>query len=321
MVVLDRLISRNPDIPGMVRRRDTAGLIGVLGSRDQDRVTDAIHALGSIGPDATLPLVAALGRKDRDIRLGIISALVEIRDPRSVPPLVAMLGDPGSEVRWQAAIALGETADAAATALLLVALRDRDKYVRYGAALALLKCGYRPADDGEWTWYHAGIQDWEKVRGSGHAALPALFNLLRDKDSEVRVRSIKTLGEIGDPEAGPMLLSALGDEDRQVRWEAVLASRRCGVPPGEMPRALFVRPRASRNPVIAGFLNFILPGLGYGYLGKWWGIMIFQVDITVTIWLFRIVGDSMTYLLLLPLYTILAFHAWYITKSLPEDPP
>jgi HEAT repeat protein len=315
------LFSRNPDIPAMTRRRDIAGLIGVLGSGDQDRVTDAIHALGSIGPEATPPLVAALGRKSRDVRLGIISALVEIRDPRSVPALVAMLDDPGSEVRWQAAIALGEQADAAATAPLLVALRDPDKYVRYGSALALTKCGYRPAGDGEWAWYYAGIQDWEKLRGTGHTALPALSGLLRDKDSEVRVRSIRTLGEIGDLEAGPVLLSALGDEDRQVRWEAVLACRQCGVPPGEMPRALFIRPRATRSPVIAGLLNFMLPGLGYGYLGKWWGIMFFQIDITATIWLFQLVGDSMTYILLLPLYAALGFHAWYITKSLPEDPP
>ena len=36
----------------------------------------------------------------------------------------------------------------------------------------------------------------------------------------------------------PALVKALGDEDRQVRWEAVLASQKCGVPPMLMPRGL-----------------------------------------------------------------------------------
>ena len=44
----------------------------------------------------------------------------------------------------------------------------------------------------------------------------------------------------------------------------------------------------------------MLPGLGYGYLGKWWGIMIFQIDITVTVWLFRYEGEGNTYTLLFP---------------------
>jgi|WetSurMetagenome_2_1015567.scaffolds.fasta_scaffold164460_1 hypothetical protein len=321
MKVLESVFSQKSDIGGMTRRRDIPGLIRALGSHDQDLVTDAIQALGSIGPEATLPLIAALRKKNRDVRLGIISALVGIHDPRAVPALVAMLDDPGSEVRWQAAIALGEMADTVATGPLLVTLRDNNKYVRYGAARALMKIGFQPVNDEEWSWYYAGIQDWEKLRTCGHAALPALFSLFRDPDSEVKVLAIRTLGEIGDQEAGPVLLAALGDENRQVRWEVVLASQGCGVPPGGMPRALFCRPRARKSPRIAGFLNFLLPGLGYGYLGKWWGIMIFQIDITVTIWLFKMVGESMTYLLLLPLYIALALHAWYITKTLPEDPP
>ena len=78
------------------------------------------------------------------------------------------------------------------------------------------------------------------------------------------------------------------------------------------------RPRTRKNPFVAGFLNFMLPGLGYGYLGKWWGIMIFQIDITVTVWLFRYQGEGNTYTLLFPVYFLLALHAWYITKKMPE---
>jgi len=306
---------------GIARRRDIAAYIRSLGSRDQERVTSSVHALVTIGPDATLLLIAGLGRKDRGTRLGIISALAEIRDPRAVPALGGVLRDGSSEVRWQASIALGEIADPRASAYLLSSLRDSDKYVRYGSARALAKIGYVPAGDEERAWYFAGTQEWDRLRGIGHAALDPLFNLLRDRDNEVRARAIRTIGEIGDPAAGPVLLRAMGDEDRQVRWEAVLASQACGVSPGEMPRALLARPRTTKSPLVAGFLNFMLPGLGYGYLGKWWGIMIFQIDITVTVWLFKIGGEFVTYLILLTLYFALAIHAWYITKIMPEDPP
>ncbi|MGB7787128.1 HEAT repeat domain-containing protein [Methanoregula sp.] len=142
-----------------------------------------------------------------------------------------------------------------------------------------------------------------------------------DPDSEVRRKVIQALGGIGDRDAGPALVKALGDEDRQVRWEAVLASQNCGVPPMLLPRGLCRRPRHRKNPLIAGFLNFLLPGLGYGYIGKWWGIMIFQIDITVTVWLFKTTGETDTYSVLFPFYLLLAAHAWYITKMMPEEVP
>ena len=320
-LVVDRLLHKEPDIRSLIRDRDCAALIRLLGSRDQDLVNEAVHALGTLGSDATGPLLRALNKKDRDVRLGIISALAEIRDPRAVASLVRMLRDQSSEVRWQAAIALGETGDSSATAALLDALRDNDKYVRYGSALSLIKIGYKPLSDEDWAWYYAGTQDWEGLKNTGHPALPVLFNLMKDPDSEVRVRAARILGDIGDRDAGPVLLQAISDENRQVRWEAALSSQKCGVPPGDMPRALLSRPRISKSPLIAGFLNFMLPGLGYGYLGKWWGIMIFQIDITLTVWLFKIGGEFMTYEVLLSVYFVLALHAWYITKLMPEDPP
>ncbi|MGA2121920.1 MAG: HEAT repeat domain-containing protein [Methanoregula sp.] len=320
-MVLDHILHKKPDIGKMIQTRDCAGLIRLLGSRDLDLVTAAVRALGTIGPEATGPLLAALNKKDRNLQLAIISALTEIGDPHAVSSLVLMLKDKSSEIRWQAAIALGKTGDVSATGALLASLRDRDKYVRYGSAHSLIKIGYKPVSDEEWAWYYVGIQDWPCLTELGRPSLPALANLLRDQDSEVRICAVRSLGEIGDRDAGPLLLQALSDENRQVRWEAVLASQKCGVPMEAMPRALLQRPRASKSPLIAGFLNFMLPGLGYGYLGKWWGIMIFQIDITVTVWLFKIGGETITYAVLLSVYIVLAVHAWYITKTMPEDPP
>jgi hypothetical protein len=154
----------------------------------------------------------------------------------------------------------------------------------------------------------------------GVSALAPLFSLLRDTDSDVRVRAVRVLGEIGNREAGPALIRSLGDADRQVRWEAVLASQKCGVPPMYLPRGLYQRPRIQKNPLVAGFLNFLLPGLGYGYLGKWWGIMIFQIELQITLWLWKAEGENNSYLLLYPLYILLAVHAWYLAKNMPEEP-
>jgi len=319
-MLLDLIPRKKPDIGALIKKRDIPRLIRALSDRDPDVQSDAVNALRDTGPEAVIPLVHALRKKNRNLRLGAIGALAEIKDSRAVPVLTDMMKDPVSEVRWQAAIALGEMGSHEAVAPLLQGLEDRDKYVRYGSAISLTKNGYQPSEKTGWAWYYAALQDWDQVRILGLDALAPLFNLLRDTDSDVRVHAVRVLGDIGDRQAGPALIRSLGDADRQVRWEAALASQKCGVPPIYLPRGLYQRPRIQKSPLIAGFLNFMLPGLGYGYLGKWWGIMIFQIDITVTVWLFKVQGESNTYGVLFPLYLLLAVHAWYLAKNMPEEP-
>jgi hypothetical protein len=319
-VLFDTILQKKPDIAVLASQRDIPGLIRALSSRDPAVQSAAVHALAGIGPEAVGPLVRALEKKNRNLRLGVIGALAGIRDPGAVTALAGMMEDPGSEVRWQAAIALGETGGSEAVAPLLHGLEDRDKYVRYGSAISLRKNGYQPSDERGWAWFAAAMQDWERLRTLQSSALVPLYNLLRDTDPDVRVHAVRVLGDIGDPDAGPALVRTLGDADRQVRWEAALASQKCGVPAIYLPRGLYQRPRITKNPLIAGFLNFMLPGLGYGYLGKWWGIMIFQIDITVTVWLFKAQGETNTYGVLFPLYLLLAVHAWYLARNMPEEP-
>ncbi len=316
----DEILQKNPDFGKLVQHRDIPGLIRLLASRDPQVQSTAVHALGDIGTEAVGPLVLALEKKNRNLRLGAIGALAEIKDATALSALADMMEDPTGEVRWQAAIALGEMGSREAFAPLLRGLEDRDKYVRYGSALSLMKNGYQPDGEAGWAWYYAAVQDWDRLRALGSAALAPLQNLLMDADRDVRVHAIRVLGDIGDREAGPVLIQSLGDADRQVRWEATLASQKCGVPSLYLPRGLFQRPRILKNPLIAGFLNFMLPGLGYGYLGKWWGIMIFQIDITVTVWLYKAQGETNTYSVLFPLYLLLAVHAWYLAKNMPEEP-
>lgn len=49
--------------------------------------------------------------------------------------------------------------------------------------------------------------------------------------------------------------------------------------------------------------------------------MIFQIDITITVWLFKITGEANTYSVMFPVYLLLGIHAWYITKKMPEEAP
>jgi len=321
MRLSDFLAPGKKDVERFIQSRDIRGLLKALKSRDIQVHDAAIAALVGIGPDAVDELIRGLKNKDKNARLGIITVLSKIRDPRSVQPLIRMLGDANSEVRWEAAIALGELGDSQAKDSLAAALEDPDKYVRYGAATALPKTGWVPADNDERARCLVGIQDWEAVVSIGKPAIPALAGILIDRDSTIRLKAVETLGRIGDADATPALIRSLGDENRDVRWQAVLASQKCGVPLLYLPRGLALRPKNRKSPLIAGFLNFMLPGLGYGYLGKWWGIMIFQIDITATVWLFKVKGETNTYGVLFPLYLLLALHAWYLAKKIPDDPP
>ena len=309
---------KEPDIARLTQKRDITALIRALRSKDFDVQTRAAKALGTLGKEAMDELIRALKSKNKDIRLGIIEALAIIRDPRAVPSLIDNLSSESSEVRWVAAIALGEIGDPDAVPHLLASLKDPDKYVRYGAASALASLGWKPLTPEEQADYYAGLQDWKSLREIGPAAVPVLSRILYDQDRSVRLQAVGILGEIGSGTAVPALVRALGDADAEVRWNAVLAAPKCGISLMHLPRGLSRRPRTRKNPLVAGFLNFMLPGLGYGYLGKWWGIMIFQIDITATVWLFRFEGEGNTYTLLFPVYFLLALHAWYITKKMPE---
>jgi HEAT repeat protein len=311
---------KEPDIAALAAKKDISGLIKVLQSNDFAVRVQAANELGSLGAAAIDALIRALKKRDKHLRLGIIGALTVIRDPNSVDALIETLKDHSSEVRWETTIALGEIGDARATGPLVNALKDHDKYVRFGAAFALAKIGWKPADDTEKAFYFAGMQEWKAVKMMGKSAIPALSHILNDRDSNVRQKVIGILGEIGDPDATPALIRSLGDENTEVRWSAVLSSPRCRIKMMHLPRGLSRRPKMTKNPLVAGFLNFMLPGLGYGYLGKWWGTMIFQIDITATVWLFKYGGETNTYSILFPLYLLLGLHAYYITIKTPEPP-
>lgn len=312
--------AKKPDIENLTRKKDIHGLIRALRFHDIGVQLEAAQALGTLGEDAIIHLISALKTKNKTVKLGVLGALTEIKSSETIGPLIATLSDENSEVRWQAAIALGEIGDSAAIEPLESSMSDPDKYVRYGAAISLSKIGWKPENLKERAYYFAAMQEWKAVKDIGKPAVPVLVGLLRDRDIAVRIKAAELIGFTGEKGATPALMQSLGDENREVRWSAALAAPRCSIPMKSLPRGLARRPQVTKNPWIAGFLNFLLPGLGYGYLGKWWGTMIFQIDVMATVWLFMYEGES-SYLVLFPVYLVMGIHAWYITKKMPKDPP
>lgn len=309
---------KKPDVRALAAEKNIRELIRALRFPDFAVQKAATLALGSLGPDAVDHLIAALKTRDALMKLGVIEALGRIRDPRSVEPLLTCLGDESNEVRWVTAIALGEIEDPRAIGPLARLLRDPDKYVRYGAAFALTRIGWKPGDQTERALYFMGLEEWKVLREIGSPSIPALVSAMKDRDANVRLKVLDTLGDLRCRDAEPMVLKALSDENSDVRWRAVLTSQKIGISPAHLPRWLAIRPRNRKNPLVAGFLNFMLPGLGYGYLGMWWGVMIFQIDITLTVWLYKLGGEANTYSILFPLYLLLGVHAWYMAKKMPE---
>jgi hypothetical protein len=308
------------DIEKLTAAKDISGLIKALHFDDLAVQSEAAKALGSLGPAATGALITELKEKDKDHRLMIIKALSEIRDPEPVPLLIELLKDENSEVRWGTAIALGEIGDTRAIEPLITSLRDYDKYVRYGSAFSLQMLGWKPPNEEEKAFLYVGLQDWKALELIGDSAVPALENILHDPHSIVRMKAVEILGELRSTKAIPVLMRSLADQDSEVRWKTVLASEKSGIKLMYLPRGLSRRPKKKKNPLIAGFLNFILPGLGYAYLAKWWGVMIYEIDIFLTVWLLQYWGEF-SFELLFPIYFVLAVHAYYITIKMPEDPP
>jgi len=318
MVIPWNLTTSPADIREMKDRRDYRGLIRALRNHNLDIQWQASTALAELGTEGMDHLLSGLRTRNKDIRLGIIEALGEIRDPRAVDPLISLLADRNNEIRWEAALALGEIRDSRAIEPLRVALLDQDRYVRYGAAVALEQLGWAAGSPEEYAFILAGKQDWKSLSVLGVPAVRALSLAAKDLEKSVRLSAVRTLGQIGDEKAIPAIYDALRDPEDQVRWEAVMAAQKCGISSKFLPRALSKRPRTRKSPLIAGFLNFVLPGIGYFWLGKWWGVLIFQIDIYATVWIYQTQGEVAALDVLLPLYLIFAIHAWYIARRIPE---
>jgi HEAT repeat protein len=298
---------------------DTRGLIRLLSHPDFGIQWRAAEALGALGGPALDVLIRKLGHHDTRVRLGIIEALGDIGDPRAAPALQGILaGDPGSEIRWAAALALGTMRDAGAIPHLVMALSDPDKYVRFGAATALGRLGWEPGSDEERALLLIAGQDWPFILPLGSRAVGPLLAATRDRDPAIRARAVGILGEIGGPGAGEACDPILRDPDDEVRWRATLAFPRCGIPLMHLPMGLARRPRQGKSPVIAAFLNLVFLGLGYNYLGRWYGFLLFQLNLTAIVLASLVWGPLLPYAVSYTFSAPFAIQTWYLAQGMQE---
>jgi len=227
-------------------------LVSALKKQEPAVRVAAVDVLGNIGPaakEAVHDLATLLGDENQDVSRHAASALGRI-GPAAVPELIEVARWRGRYATDMASTAFANLKADDATVRELVKLMGNvkeDPAVRAFAAKAL---GYMP----------------EKARGE----MPGLIQILGDENNEVRTAARWALGQTGpqgipalrealkngnpriragaasalgsmDPaaeEAVPDLLSALKDEDRTVRLDAVLALGKTRVTSDTVVRAL-----------------------------------------------------------------------------------
>jgi len=307
---------RLPDVEALKAEQDIKGLIRLLDHRDVDIQWQSADALGSLGSTATLPLIATLNHRKTAVRIGAIEALGTIRDQRSQKPLISLLEqDEDAEVRWVAALALGSLGSPEAINPLVRALKDPDRYVRYGAAQALQSLAWVPQTDTERAYYAIAFQDWKHVVQIGPGATGPLIETLRDQNASTRAEIVEVLGEIGDTPSQRACELILKDPSSTVRWKAILAAQKCGVPVTHLPRGLSKRPRSGQNPWAAAILNFLFLGLGYNYLGYWWGFLVFMSYMSILVLSQMELGPFVPYLIVYPVTALFAVQTFFLAKK------
>jgi len=309
----------SPDIRELEKDRDIRGLIRFLSDHNYKIRNQAADALGRIGGSALPMLHSRAEHGDMVDRLGIVEALARIKNPDSTPVLTNILSkDPSNEMRWIAAIALGEVGDPDNIPVLIAALEDLDKYVRYGAVLALEKLGWQPENNEDQVKRFVAFQEWSAIPGIGDVPVGSLMKYFDDPDPKIRASVVTVLGILGDPHAEQICERAMSDPDPDVRWKASLAFPQCKVPLLYLPRGFFRRIRTGKSLFGAMVLNQFFLGLGYFYLGKWWGVLLFVLSFSTASLLAIPYGVVESYLLLYTVASLSVIHTWYIGKEMPD---
>jgi len=309
----------------ITRLRDAGnarGLVRLLSHPDpavQDRAAAALATMGSRARD---PLLSALGSTSPQVRMGAAEALAPIPDPRVGDALAHLLaGDPVDEVRWTAAVAVGEHGDSRLIPPLVRSLHDPDRMVRYGAAGALLRLGWTPSDGRERTDLRIALQQWDLIPDEGGEAVEALTRVLGDRTPGIRARAVEALGRTARGDVSGACNQALGDPDSRVRWQATLSFPRCGVPLTQLPLGISRRPKTGKHPAVAVFLNLFFPGLGYNYLGAWWGLICFQTISTIVVLLSLAIGPAIPTVLQYSVSSLIALQTYLAVRTMPREDP
>ena len=178
-------------------------------------------------------LIALLDSNDERLAFIATQILGSLSDTLAVEPLGRMTDNPNSDIRRRACLSLGSIGHESALPYIVKSLDDPESSVRHAAVIALGYLHYKPALQ---YIYRMFRDEADSVRAM---AIQSLYNYRSVKDVEVyasdlaitlndtselvRYVTVQALGG-GFPDttvAGNMLIEALKDEKKNVRFEAI----------------------------------------------------------------------------------------------------
>jgi HEAT repeat protein/uncharacterized membrane protein len=156
----------------------------------------------------------------------VIAMLGDIGNKFATSFIISALKSGDSDTRKKSIDAIGKIHDTIAIKPLVGALEDNDDINRIKAAETLDKLAWKPQNSTEKAIYLLAKQDWTKLINLGEPAVKVLISALTNYGSEIRLKSVITLGEIaskvrylGD-KAVDALIYALTDKNKLVRSHA-----------------------------------------------------------------------------------------------------
>jgi HEAT repeat protein len=238
------LVSELRNVASDVRRMWAAEILGWLG--DPKAAVPLIEALGDINPEVRAKAAGSLGKLKESravdrllemilsdpipfVRTRVAHTLGTIGHPKVVDHLIHVLKDPEWWVRIRAIEAL-EQIGKASSAALIVALEDEDAEVRHRAATALERMGYvqESIERMESEGYRPDLSRILLLIGKSGVIEVLLAMLPRVQDAG-RNFLVRLLGDIGNPESGPILTELLAKcEEPRLRSRLVTSLGKIG---------------------------------------------------------------------------------------------
>lgn len=182
----------------------------------ENEIEHVLQKLSNIGVPAIKPLLNAINN-DAMISPFALDALGNILDKEAVNQLIDLIRDENPSIRSMAIKALGNIGNRKAIKHLICALSDEDENVRSETTKSLENLRWKPkvARDKAFYWIEKG--KWDKCKKLGKSAVEPLLFYLDYESGYKKMKSAQLLGEIRDYQAIDSLISALQDNDLEVR--------------------------------------------------------------------------------------------------------
>jgi hypothetical protein len=92
----------------------------------------------------------------------------------------------------------------------------------------------------------------------------------------------------------------------------------CGLASHDLPIMVAARERTGPNPAAAALLNFLFLGIGYNYIGKWWGFPVFMTYMSILVLAQLAMGPFLPYLIAYPVTALLGIHTYYLAERMSD---